>query len=120
MTAITTLLVRLLLQSGTSLPAPSTSSPALAAVQGGPDQGGDGRELLRHRPQEAQLAQVPQLEGGSGEGDDEVLLALADPDHGDPLLLGLAACFVPQVASSSGSEIGCHQFISHLSKLLFT
>ena len=73
---------------------------------------------LRHRPQEAQLAQVPQLEGGSGEGDDEVLLALADPDHGDPLLLGLAACLVPQVASSSGSEIGRHQFISHLSKLL--
>ena len=54
----------------------------LRPMHGRPHEGGDEGELLRHRSEEAELLQVPQLEGGRGEGQYEVLFSVGDADHG--------------------------------------
>ena len=103
-----------LLKSRASFPTSPTTSPAFAAVQRRPNEGGYGRELLGHRPQQAELSQIPELKGSGSKGDDEVLFALADPDHCHSLFLRFTAWVVSQVPASSGSKVGRHEFVSHL------
>ena len=103
-----------LLKSRASFPTSPATSPAFAAVQRRPNEGGYGRELLGHRPQQAELSQIPELKGSGSKGDDEVLFALADPDHCHSLFLRFTAWVVSQVPASSGSKVGRHEFVSHL------
>ena len=103
-----------LLKSRASFPTSPASSPAFTAVQRRPNEGGYGRELLGHRPQQAELSQIPELKGSGSKGDDEVLFALADPDHCHSLFLGFTAWVVSQMPASSGSKVGRHEFVSHL------
>ena len=98
-------------KSRASFPASPATSPAFATVQGGPNEGRNGWELLGHRPQQAELAQVPELERGGGEGDDEVLFALAQPDHRHSLLLWFATWVVSQVSASTRSKVSRHEFV---------
>ena len=102
-----------LLKSRASFPAPPATLPAFATVQRRPNQGRYGRKLFGHRPEQAELAQVPKLKGGGSEGDDEVLFALTDPDHGHSLLLRFSAWIVSQMPTSTSSKVGRHQFVSH-------
>ena len=105
-----------LLKSRASFPTSPATSPAFAAVQRRPNEGRYGRELLRHRPQQAELSQIPELKGSGSKGNDEVLFALADPDHCHSLFLRFTAWVVSQMPASSGSKVGRHQFVSHLNQ----
>ena len=107
--------VRLLLwKSRASFPTSPTTSPAFAAMQGRPNKGRYRWKLLGHCPQQAELTQVPELERGGSEGNDEVLLALAHSDHCYSLLFWFSAWVVSQVSASTCSKVGRHKFISHL------
>lgn len=63
-----------------------------------PDESRDEGKLFRHGPEEAELLQVPQLERSSGEGEDEVLLGVGDPEHRD---LGLLSAVSSQHAEQN-------------------